>query len=520
MFKNIGAQWIRTVIFIVVGLVVPPLMNLFLGQDTYGAWEMVMSTTGIMKMLALGVPIATVRAIAAAKDDQETNQIIGTSKKIFVFIGLAAIIVGGGFFWFFELIYLTPRLVETTVNGISTHVMESRIASEDIWAARIAFGLIVGHVALSFVLQLPYTIMAGKRDFVQQNKIMVFILLIRVLLIVCVLTTVASIVYLAAVEIATLILEFILPRRAIRKKYPMLRFRIADFDRKRMKTIFGFGGYMVLMHAGVKLAFQTDALVIGWGLDPAAVVHYARSNTFIIYLIELMIAVAGVVMPMAAKLQKEENLAELEDIFLKWSKITLSLALMVGIYLLVLGPEFISWWMHRVEFYEPAQQVVPALMISCFFFLPMRAVALPMLLGLGKVKFPAWLFLGVGITNIAISIALIGPFGLFGVALGTAIPNIIYAVVILIYACRAIESSILAYMAYVLPRCIIGAIPVIAGLVWLKAEFAPRSLPELMLSGIAMVVVFVVIWVGFVYRHDRYMDLLARLKSLLSRTEA
>ena len=225
-------------------------------------------------------------------------------------------------------------------------------------------------------------------------------------------------------------------------------------------------------------------------------------------------------MPMAAKLQKEEKVQELEGVFHKWSKITLSLALLVGIYLLVLGPEFIAWWMHDVTFFEPAKLVVPALMVSCFVFLPVRAVALPMLLGLGRVKFPAWLFLVIGILNVVISVALIGPFGLYGVALGTAIPNVIYAVVVLAYACRCIESSFLSYLSYVVPRCALGSLPVIAGLYWVREQFAPRSLFELFLSGIAMVMVFAVIWVGFVYRGDRYLDLTGRLKALLGRTQA
>ena len=278
MFKNIGAQWIRTIIFIVVGLLVPPLMNLFLGTSTYGAWELVMTTTGIMKMLALGVPIATVRAIAAAKNDDETNKIIGTSKRIFFFTGIATLIVGAGLFWFFEYTYLTERWVEKVVEGVNTRVFESTIASSDAFAARVAFGLIVAHVAVTFVMQLPYAIMAGKHDFVRQNFIMIFILLVRVLLIVAVLTMGASLILLATIELCVVVMEFVFPWRSVKKKYPGLRFSAGNYDPEVMKTIFSFGGYMVLMHAGMKLAFQTDALVIGWGLDTDAVVHYSRSK--------------------------------------------------------------------------------------------------------------------------------------------------------------------------------------------------------------------------------------------------
>ncbi len=516
MFKNIGAQWIRTLIFIVVGLLVPPLMNRFLGKGTYGTWELIMSTTGLMKLLALGVPIATVRAIAAARNDDETNHVIGTSKKIFLSIGLVAVVVGAILFAFFEYVYIEGHSLSLLGDADTSDVQE--VAHSDIWPARIAFGLIVFHVALTFVMQLPYSILAGRQDFVQQNKIMIGILLTRVLLIVSVLTMGGSLVQLALVELFTVALEFFVPWRAVKKKYPALRFNMADFDRDVMKKIFSFGGYMVLMHIGMKLAFQTDALVIGWGMTPEAVVDYNRSNTFIIYLIELMVGVGGVVMPTATRLQKEEKWQDLEAIFHKWSKITLSLALMVGIYLLVLGPEFVAWWMHDESFYAPAQEVVPALMISCFVFLPIRAVTIPMLLGLGHVKFPAALFLAIGIINVLISMALIGPLGLLGVALGTAIPNVLYALFVLGYACRKIHSSPLSYLLYVVPRCLIGSLPVIAGLYWVREHFQPRSLLELMVCGIAMVAVFAVIWVLYVYRNDEHLDVLKRLGEKLGRT--
>jgi O-antigen/teichoic acid export membrane protein len=509
LFKNIGSQWIRMVVFIVVGLIVPPLMNRFLGKETYGAWGLVMATTGLMKLLALGVPIATVRAIAAANTDLEINRVIGTSKRIFFMIGLIALVVGAGLFAFFELAYVTEKLVDG--------VMTSKISAEDAWAARVAFGLVVAHVALTFACQLPYAILAGKQKFVQQNKIMIGILLFRVSLIVGVLTLGGSLVLLAVVELITVIFEFVFPWRAVKRLNPGLRFSMADFDPDVMKSIFSFGGYMVLMHIGMKLAFQTDALVVGWGLNAQSVIDYNQSNTFIIYLIELMIGVGSVIMPMATKLQKEDKIRELENIFHKWSKITFSLALLVGSYLLVMGPAFVAWWMRDITFFEPAKKVVPALMLSCFVFLPIRAVTLPMLLGLGKVKFPAILFLVIGVLNVGMSMALIGPLGLYGVALGTAIPNVIYAVIVLVYACRQIDSSVWDYFSYVIPRCTLGALPVIAGLLWIREQFAPRSFIELFLTGIVMVIGFAIIWVGFVYRGDKYVDLQGHLSSFVGR---
>ena len=66
-------------------------------------------------------------------------------------------------------------------------------------------------------------------------------------------------------------------------------------------------------------------------------------------------------------------------------------------------------------------------MVSFLIFLPIRGVALPILMGLGKPGRPAVALLVMGLLNLGLSIALIGPLGLVGVALGTAVPNVLFA---------------------------------------------------------------------------------------------
>ena len=71
------------------------------------------------------------------------------------------------------------------------------------------------------------------------------------------------------------------------------------------------------------------------------------------------------------------------------------------------------------------------------------------------------------------------------------------------------------YCTYVIPRCLIGAAPMIAGLYWVRSHFAPRSLLELVIAGIVFVLVFVTVWVSFVFRGDKYFDLYAIIKKKL-----
>src|SRR5437660_7395787 len=142
------------------------------------------------------------------------------------------------------------------------------------------------------------------------------------------------------------------------------------------------------------------------------------------------------------------------------SKIARLLTMVAGLFLIVLGPRFIAWWVDPT-FEQPAGQVLQILMLSYLIFLPVRGVALPILMGLGKAGLPTIGFLVAGVLNLGLSIFLVRPFGLGGVALGTAIPNVLFAAMVFIQACRELDVSVAQFLRYVVPRAVLGAVPVV-----------------------------------------------------------
>ena len=273
-----------------------------------------------------------------------------------------------------------------------------------------------------------------------------------------------------------------------------------------MRRIFSFSVYVLLLSAGARLTFETDAIVIGAMLGVGSIPFFAVANSLIIYLMEFVVAIAAVVSPMATKLSTEGRLDELREIFLKWSKVALSLSMLAGLFLIVLGPKFIGWWIDP-SFEQPSGEVLQILMVSSFLFLPVRGVALPILMGLGKPKAPTMAFLAAGVMNLVLSILLARPLGLVGIALGTAIPNVLFAIYVLTIACRELDVSLARYLGYVIPRAALGALPILALLFWFKFGLEVDTLGELVAAGSAAGVVFAVIWIFFVYRGDPYVDL-------------
>ncbi len=501
MFKSVGSNWVVTVVTIVAVYFLTPFTIHKLGDDGYGTWNLINAITGYLGLLALGVPMASVRYFAqhvAAGDERKLNEAIGSCASLYLFLGVIAVIAGAGMYLFFTRSYHIPANL-----------------NQD---ARVAFGLVVLLLSVGFVALLPNGILAAHDDFVPRNIVRLWGVLLRVVLTFGLLALQASLTMLAIVQLACTVFDFTLCWGLVRRRYPATRLRLADFDWKMARAIFAFSIYVLVLNAGARLSFETDSIVIGKFMDVRSIPYFTVANSFLIYLMEFLISIAAVVMPAATRLQTQGKREELREIFLKWSKIALTLTIAAGMFLIVMGPRFVAWWVDP-SFEQPAGQVLQILMLSYLVFLPIRGVALPMLMGLGKAGLPTIGFLVAGLVNLALSIALVRPLGLAGVALGTAIPNVLFAAVVFVQACRELDVGVGTFFRYVVPRAVLGAVPALALLLWLKLGLDVRGLLALAAAGGAMLVVFVATLVFFVYRNDPYTDLrgyLPRLK-LLSR---
>lgn len=496
MIRNVGSNWLVTLVTIAAVYFLTPFTIHRLGTDGYGTWNLINSITGYLGLLVLGVPMASVRYFAqhvAKGDESKLNQAIGSCTALYLSLGAIALAVGAGMYAFFTHTYHIPSPLHAD--------------------ARWAFAVTVLFVAGGFVALLPSGLLAAHDDFVPRNMVRLWGVVLRLVLTFGLLALRASLTVLAIVQLACMVFDFGLCWLLVRRRYPRTRIRLADFDWGLTRAIFAFSLYVLVLNAGARLSFETDSIVIGAFMDVGSIAFFTVANSFIIYLMEFLIAIAAVVMPMATRLQAQGKTAELRAIFLKWSKIALSLTLAAGLFLIVLGPRFIAWWVDPT-FERPAGEVLQILMLSYLIFLPVRGVALPILMGLGKARFPTIAFLVAGVLNLGLSILLVRPFGLAGVALGTAIPNILFAALVLVHACRELETPVAEFVRYVVPRATLGALPVLGLLLWCKLGLEVRSLVGLAVAGVAMVVLFGVTWVFFVYRNDPYVDLRSRLPLL------
>src|SRR5207249_984002 len=276
-----------TLVTMAATYVLTPFIIHSLGSAGYGTWILIASITGYINLLALGVPMACVRYLAAhvaAGDVRQMNKVIGSCAGLYLLIGAGAVVLGGmlaAAFWMYDI-----------PSGLHLD-------------AGLAYGVMVLYVSAGFIGLLPEGILFAHLDFVSRNAVRIAGVLLRLSLTVVLLKLHPALLVLASVYLVCLTFEFSVSWLIIRRRYPAVRLNLANFDRSTVREIFSFSLYVLLLQAGGRLSFESDALVIGAFLGVGAVPYYVIANSLIVYLMEFVIAIAAVVTPMATKLNAE-----------------------------------------------------------------------------------------------------------------------------------------------------------------------------------------------------------------------
>ncbi len=489
MLKNVGSNWILLLVTILATYFLVPFNLRHLGEEQYGLWLLIASLTGYLGLLQLGVPMASVRHLShaiAQGDPEAVNRLVASCAGLYLGIGAVAALIGLPMLIFFEHAYHIAPALQTQ--------------------ARYAFLLALVNVGLGFFAQLPYAIMNSYQDFVRTNLLSAIMILVRVGLNVLFVWFYPSLLVIAAIQVLVTFLEMAILWSVIFIVHKEVRLRPSLFSGAVVRQVLGFSVYVLLLSMGTQLSFQTDAIVIGMYLSPAQIPIFSVGNNLVLYLMQFVIGIASVIMPLATSLQVKGRMDELRSVFLKWSKLAIALTWCAGLYLVIFGPDFLANWIGP-RFEGPSGRVLRILMVSYLLFLPLRGVGLPVLMGLGKVARPTAAFLAAGVLNLVLSLILVQPLGLDGVAWGTTIPNILLTVVLLFLACKALEIPVLTYLSSILPRAVMGFCPTYCFLWFLRRSWEPRNFVELAVAGAVTVGAFGLVWVGFVLRNDPHVPL-------------
>jgi len=465
LLKGIATSWTAAVLTIVFTYVLTPYTQRCLGQDNYGVWLLITSFTGYLSLLALGIPMTSVRHLAVrAGQDRAAELNSGITLFLGVNAALAALVMltGAIALPLFQKLYPLPEPVQQQAN--------------------LAFVLVLVQIGSAFLSILPSSVLQAHEKYVHAHSITILALLTRAVVNLVGLYLTSSILVMALTQLAGTLCEFLAGWIMVRRQVPWSRFRLGWPVWSEVRPVLSFSVYVLVLSLGIQLSFQTDALIIGRVLGVSSVPYYSVPNSLMVSVMGLILSIAAVVMPTATRLQTKGEHEQIRILLLKWTKVAFILILTVTLYLVVFGPAFLGRWMGP-DYEQQSGGVLQILMLASLIFLPVRGVALPLLMGLGRPRTVTLSFLACAVANVILSLILIRPLGLVGEALGTALPNIAFAGIAVTLACRAAGLPLGSLFAYVAPGPLLASLPALAFLYVLQRNFAIDTYFELFLTG-------------------------------------
>jgi O-antigen/teichoic acid export membrane protein len=205
---------------------------------------------------------------------------------------------------------------------------------------------------------------------------------------------------------------------------PGLRLSLRHVNRETIRTIIGFSSYAIVLHSSGMLILYSDSIVIGALLPISSVTFFAIAASLTEYARTVLSGISQTLTPMASATEAASPDA-VSALLRRSVRLGTLVVLPIVVTFLVRGPSFISLWMGP-EYRAVSGEVLRILGLALCFAASYQIVSAAML-GLNRHRTLAFVYLAEGGVNLALSLVLARPFGVVGVALGTAIPRLIAA---------------------------------------------------------------------------------------------
>jgi O-antigen/teichoic acid export membrane protein len=440
IYINAAANGLGFAAQLAVAFFLSPILVHRLGDARNGIWSLVESILAYLMLFDLGVAASVVRHVArfeATRDRDQLNRIFSASVCVFAVAGALALGIA--------LFVAFPGLYWLNVS--------EELGAETRWMlVLLGFNLAVG---------LPLTVfpctLDGMGKFPTKTAIRTTILLARVPLFLWVLHRGGGLIGIAWAITACNLTEHVLLAGAAWWYLPGLRFSFALVDRATLRTIRGFSFDAFLAMIAGRVSFQTDALVIGLCMAASPITYFVIAARLVEYAKNALRALTTVLAPAVSTMEARGDAGGIRAVFLDGTRHVLWVIVPIQVGMVMLGKPFLTLWMgERYAELSYATLVILSVPLSLAMA---QSVAARVLYGVGRLRWFARAMLFEAGCNLLLSLALVRPLGIEGVALGTCIPNLVMNIIVLVAVCRMLGLGVGGYARRaMLKPCLAGTV--------------------------------------------------------------
>ncbi len=297
--KNVVSNWGGYVFSIVVTFFLSPFVVHHLGNSAYGVWVLMVSLTGYLGVLDMGVRSAVTRYVAkfhTLGNHEEASRVASSSIAIFSAAGAVAVLLAGG----------------VAIGGVRHFAIPEAYRFQ----AQVVLTIAGLTVATSLISGVFGGILIGVQRFDLVNLVEVLNSGLRALVIVLALRSGRGIVTLALIQLAFSVTIGLVNLWMVFRLYPQLRIRIGFATRTHFGLIFSYSAYTFLLQVSSLLILYTDNVVVGLFLPVSLVTFFSIAGSLIEYSRGLTRGISSAITPLASKLDAEGDLAGLQSVTL------------------------------------------------------------------------------------------------------------------------------------------------------------------------------------------------------------
>ncbi|MBP7526979.1 MAG: polysaccharide biosynthesis C-terminal domain-containing protein [Syntrophorhabdaceae bacterium] len=423
ILRNILSNWGSFGIGAVIQFMMMPFLVHRLGDMQYGIWILIMSFTGYLGLFDFGVSGSVVKYVAefrAKNDNAGLNRVCSAAFYMYL---------AGGTLAFLVSILLAFGFVQ-----------HFKIPSEEISTARWVTMIVGLQIGLTLPLGFFTGYMRGMQRYDHVAGISLAMLFVRSIIIILLVLSGYRLIAIALVHLVTTIGGGILRAVYVFRANPDLQLRPALITRDKLAMVSRYSFLMFLYFVATNLIFSTGSLVIGYFLTAAAITFYAIPQRLVDEL-RVVIMSTGVLQPAVSHLNAQGRDGQVQRLLVNGTKYSMMIVLPIAVSYLMVGDIFISLWMGPR--YAAACYGVLVILTCAVAANISQFTSTQILQGIARHSGISYIAVLEGAANVALSVALVRPYGIVGVAVGTLIPMLISNLIVIPwYTCRTIGLSL------------------------------------------------------------------------------
>lgn len=402
LIKNIFSNWAMMFVSMIIAFFMSPFLVHNLGKEQYGIWALVLSIISYSAFWDAGMRQSLARYIPkyyAVKDFLKLNQVLSSTNAVYALTG--------------TLVIIGTLIIAFFFAGIFN------VSKELLPVLRITLIIIGLNEALRFFF-ITRSALGPFHRYDIGNAIDILCAIANALVVVYFINKGYDLITLAIITMATALTKFTIRSVYQKRLVPEAKYRIKYIDKQTIKELFEYGLVSFFIVVAWMVIFSSDNIIIGIFQTTTEVTYYSIALTLITYLRTLMSSIGVPLVPAVSHLEATSSLGEINALHTKLSNYLYYLTATICVGIVLFGSNFIYLWMGPD--FQKTVNVLHILIIPAAIYLP-QVTSNSILLGIGKHRPLLYILIGEATSKIALSLILIQFWGIYGVALGTAIPQ-------------------------------------------------------------------------------------------------